>query len=143
MKLEQQQVSFELSKELKKAGYPQEGLWWWIYHKLDGKWRIGKGIFNSVAPHEIIECVAPTVAELGEKLPSSIECKSDRGTKYFIYLEMDKHIDQRNRGYRFRLRYRPKYNEEMRNYHNDEYRADTEANARAKMWLYLKKGGLL
>lgn len=30
MKFEDQQVNLELSKELKEAGYVQEGLWWWV-----------------------------------------------------------------------------------------------------------------
>ena len=32
MKLEDQLVSLDLAKELKEAGYPQEGAWWWVKH---------------------------------------------------------------------------------------------------------------
>ena len=36
MKSENQLVNKELSQELEKAGYPQEGLWWWV--KLHTAW---------------------------------------------------------------------------------------------------------
>jgi len=150
MKLEDQVVSLDLAKRLKELGVKQESLWWWHdYGKLEkpinDKNFLGKynGWYSTNKRENdrinTYKYSAFTVAELGEMLPPSIECKSDRGFKYFIYLEMDKHIDQRPRGFRFRLRYRPIYNEKMMSYHNDEYRADTEANARAKTVIYLKE----
>ncbi len=118
MKLEKQLVNRKLSGELKKNGYPQEGLWWWnidtaykrarIVTKPTGDW----AEFNIVKHH----IVAPTVAELGEELRkiSGQECSTKemlnwKGYKYNIELEIAKGTI-------------------------------TEANARAKMWLYLKRG---
>ncbi len=123
MKLEQQVVSLELSKQLKEAGYPQEGLFWW-------------GIPQNSYPNHtfaIVEyryisqrhwdgkkpIVAPTVAELGERL------KGKTSMPYY-------------------LRGKWVYNNDNANLpitiHISE---DTEAGARAKMYLYLKKENLL
>ncbi len=50
-------TNLELSKELKEAGYPQEGLWWWCKYSKN-EWGINHRLvgFNNI--------VAPTVAEL-------------------------------------------------------------------------------
>ena len=128
--LEKQVVSLELAKQLKEAGYPQEGLWWWCEERMreDGK-VVGVKIYEGDvaltrkynAP-ELNIWVAPTVAELGEVLPYwvwsgrghdgngkavSFHCKSLMVTSYPTFKRL------------------------------------TEAAARAKMWLYLKKEGLL
>lgn len=74
MKIENQVVSFELSKQLKEAGYEQEGIFKWAkYRKF---WEIKKQEWSvSINPNpqnnpNIIEyLVAPTVSELGERLP--------------------------------------------------------------------------
>lgn len=54
MKLEQQLVCRELSEELKKNGYPQEGLWWWSY--VYDKWIVRRTAIGGetyfVAPTE-------------------------------------------------------------------------------------------
>lgn len=110
MKLENQVVSLELSKQLKKAGYKQEGTWWWI-----DDWTGTEGMPNwkiYYCPKGNGEIVAPTVAELGEKLKTNMNNiqYSKHHKDYAIWLGIGK-----------------------------ENRADTEANARAKMWLYLKK----
>lgn len=53
MKLEDQVVSLDLVKQLKEAGYPQDGLWWWVDKIL---------ILNKVALAYSEKCkiVAPT-----------------------------------------------------------------------------------
>ena len=56
---------------------------------------------------------------------------------------MDKHIDQRPSGYRFSLSYRPTFNEDFVKFHNNEYCASTEADARAKMLVYLIEQGIV
>ncbi|KKK75339.1 hypothetical protein LCGC14_2874670, partial [marine sediment metagenome] len=84
MEISKQACSLSLSKQLKEAGYKQEGIWWWV-----------RGLDNPCSeirqPREIIQlcleeqisldfskvlekCVAPTVAELGERLPN--RCKT-------------------------------------------------------------------
>lgn len=120
MKLEQQVVSLELAKQLKKAGYPQEGLWWWnqdtaykrphITRKPTGYW----AEFN-ITKHNMI--VAPTVAELGKELPP-------------YYISYFREIEQ-------------KWCCGNLEDFSQLTIADTEGNAKAKMWLYLKKENLL
>ena len=130
---------------LKELGVRQESLFYWIWrmnntHVLVPKENYPVG-FNSDEDYS-----AFTVAELGEMLPPSIKQKSENcysGKDYYIYLEMDKHIDQRPRGYRFRLRYRPEFNPEMEGWHNDEISDDTEAEARAAMLIYLLENKLI
>lgn len=124
-------VSLELAQKLKEAGCPQESLFYWVksspwgapeaepYH-IEGQdkipFRDKKKIFS-----------APTASELGEQLP--IELKSgrfsiERFDGFFevrFYLNADQH-------------------EGLYDWHDEAY---TEADARAKMWLYLKKQGLL
>ena len=126
MELENQVTSLELSKELKENGYPQEGLWWWIdddrgfilpatdKENLKG-WRKITRVF-----------IAPTVAELGEKLPRALYIDTNNywfGTRKIPDNTWD-------------VLYDSKYN-------TIRTSADTEVNARAKMWLWLKKEGKL
>ena len=123
MHLEKQVCSLQLSKELKKAGYKQEGLWWW-------KQDIGAVTENIYAPYlvyfnsrymmskGIILYVAPTVAEMGEALPDNT--LSYHFNKCYICVcreEDNSNIAQES--------------------------AKSEADARAKMYLLLKKEGLL
>ncbi len=131
MKLEEQVVSLDLSKQLKVAGYPQEGLYVYgsnltpvkkSHYTLIARDR--RGEYPNIFNHTI---VAPTVAELGEKL-SKKRYVSGRTESYWV--EKDKlgiwwcaSIDD------------PDLEKGVT--------ADTEANARAKMWLYLKKEKLL
>lgn len=71
MKLENQVVSLNLSKQLKEAGYPQEGLWWWVTEDdiVLPKWRIDnksirKGLKSRSEYPDFEKIVALTVAEL-------------------------------------------------------------------------------
>ncbi len=119
MKLDNQVVSLKLSQELKKAGYPQEGLWRWYYDNEENnrKYFIQHEMFDE---DDQLICVAPTVAELGEALPIVQD----------MYID---HIKNAENEWIVALR-------------KDSTRIvsfiDTEADARAKMWLYLKKEGL-
>lgn len=120
-----QVVCLELSKQLKEAGYPQEGLWWWLKNCLN-EWLI---VDRDMKKYDRSQCslkgddgrnlhylkthpayATPTVAELGEKLPEYVS------------------------SYKFNKRWR--INSFKPNRYFD---ADTEADARAKMWLHLKK----
>ncbi len=131
MTLEQQVVSLQLAKQLKEAGYPQdESLFYWYEQYKD--LNTGKGNIYWEANHETSwfpspgSCVrrtgnkiaAPTVAELGEKMPIYIQThktNGEQGKKWYC-----SHMIRKN-------------------FSNE----DTEANARAKMWLYLKKENVL
>ncbi|MCK4578021.1 MAG: hypothetical protein KAU50_04480 [Candidatus Marinimicrobia bacterium] len=131
MKLEDQQVSQDLSRQLKDAGYPQEGLWWWSnyssedlkeYSLVGNEYKSKCGSF--VAAYFI---VAPTVAELGEALKDKDEYK------YFLW---GYHLPKRDC---FDLILENSKRTEIL----CEIRATIEADARAKMWLYLKKEKLI
>jgi len=111
-------VSLELAKRLKKEGYPQDktdtNLWFWV--RVRHNWEI---LYRFDGVEE--ECyAAPTVAELGEALPN---CFSS-GRAWNI------HCDKKDKWY-------------CESYNNKgesvREHADTEADARAKMWLYLKE----
>lgn len=122
MKLEQQVCNLELSKQLKELGVEQESLW---YHRIYGTNKDKHEICNGKPTnpsHEIYS--AFTVAELGELLPENISlCKYEVGRK----------IGGKGGGI---LRWACAYNDE-----NIGKRIcdDTEADARAKMLLWLLK----
>ena len=127
MKLQDQVVSLELSKQLKEAGYPQEGIWWWIKGKNHMKGKIELSLDNPSSTVGFVHwskiAVAPTVAELGEALPkryaSMINDNDNEGYQAMCWCMSNEPRD-----------IKPMY-------------APTEADARAKCWLYLKKENLL
>ena len=112
-------VSLDLAKQLKKAGYPQEGLWAWCdishgeYEERD--WDIRPLIWDKNKPL-IGECVAPTVAELEKALPRD----------YYVCQKNLWHKDK---------------NIEINHFDNDLDKPLDYLTAIAKMWLYLKKEG--
>jgi len=133
--------SLELCKQLKELGYPQEGGgWYWVKTKTIGKetWRVGfqvkredsygrmhidyQGEF-SIPDIEVEEVVkAPTCRELGEWLP--VEIHNLLGTYY--------HIKFSKPG--FVYWYEDNDEHALGNFYA---RASTEANARAKMLIWL------
>ena len=129
MELSKQVCSLELSKQLKENGYPQEGLWRWSnYHycwddHIEGwyQWRGTKypcirekaSEVCDEPPKDYFEIVAPTVAELGERFDFTFHQYKAKRNKYVCLCG-----DAREE-------------------------ANTEADCRAKMWLYLKKQGVL
>ncbi len=126
-----QVVSLELSRELKKAGFEQKGLWWWV----ESYWGDGTMLRYDLLPQKEAECisgsdawVAPTVSELGETLPQFI--KNDRD--YMLTIVKD----DKNHWWIGYSDYHAACN-------TKDFTTDTEANARAKMYLHLKKEGLL
>ena len=107
-------TDLELAKQLKKAGYKQEGLWCWIAEEGE---EAELCLSEQCSLYEN-DFIASTVAEFGERLPDNV----------FTYKWMNEFIAI------------------ARNEDNsiiNQIVADTEANARAKMWLYLKKENLL
>ncbi len=114
MKLEQQVVSLELAKKLKELGMKQDSHFWW--HPDFTLVDIG---YDSTNKDRIS---AFTVAELGEMLPDYLEPGS-----YFNFS-----FDKGGRKYDIA-------------YVNTEHaiRGDTEADARAKMLIYLLENKLI
>lgn len=145
MKLEQQVCSLDLAKKLKELGVKQESAFYWgwfLGHLPDGA--DGKGILYFADNHDIpelaVECIASalTVAELGEMLPGLLECRSPKfigegKRQWELLCSKD---ESPFCGY---------FNGTLSPYGNFgflEY-ADTEANARAKMLVYLIEKGIV
>lgn len=150
MTLDQQVVSLDLAKQLKEAGYPQRidengrhplstffywqefclkrtdicewFLMWNSKREKDGRsWYAGRVI------------AAPTVAELGEELPQIIT--SNRIGDGWLIIE--KYQGGSDHAVIWKIRY------EMHGEIAVEKQGYSEADARARMWLYLKKENLL
>ncbi len=120
--IEKQVTNLELSKQLKKAGYEQEGLWMWAKQYDVYNNHIGDAVTRNTRRIVGI-ATAPTVAELGERLPIIV---NKNGAKYFLKITLKSIVyESAKTDWIFKAT------------------ADTEANARAKMWLYLKREGLL
>lgn len=126
MKLEQQVTSLELSKKLKELGVKQESLFWWkndeptAYDPVGRDWHlVSDGNKLRVGhPQQINLVSAFTVAELGEML-SKFErphiIRSFKGNKMWYSERGFEHLVE----------------------------GDTEANARAKMLIYLIENKLI
>jgi len=120
MLIENQVCSLSLSKQLKLAGYPQEGMWKWAKYSLEDApehWELelcSSGLMT-------VDCIAPTVAELGERLPINYCSLSSNDVGWSCGI-----ADELKSGQFIPIQH-------------DKF----EANARAKAWLYLKKEGKL
>jgi hypothetical protein len=125
MKLVDQVCSLELAERLKNLGIKQESLFYWLMHDGIGEPECSGNIHIGDADEKdyFIELASAfTVAELGEMLPGGI-CQTDKINKkrdsdlksYCIYLAGD-------------------------SFHAKD---DNEANARAKMLIYLIENGLV
>ncbi len=123
MTLENQVVSLDLSKRLKELGFKQESLFYYINGILRLEEYTGEvehlfwGNEHNNTKHTIYS--AYTVAELGEMLPKNTSCFKEPVDNY-------QWVCTRNEP-RVML----------------SFRADTEANARAKMLIYLKENNLI
>ena len=112
MEFENEVCSLGLSNRLKALGYPQKGVfWWWRVRgfKKDRIWFIRESL------NKRKKVVAPTVAELGEKLPKDFvsQFNGNNWACFYNGLSEDK-ILMVVRG------------------------ASTEAEARGLMWEYLR-----
>jgi hypothetical protein len=124
MKLENQVVSLELSKRLKELGFEQESLFAWT--ELNGDWFIyyidRDGGFSIPKSSEEKFISAYTVAELGEMLARGMEgCWKGIDGKWRVGWTHS----PKNKGLQ------------------DVFESDTEADARAKMLIYLKENKLI
>lgn len=127
MTLQDQCVSLDLAKQLKELGFKQESLFWW-FESNDKKDTLL--CFDAKLPNEYSydfkkSCSAYTVAELGEILPQ-ISCLSWRESI----------------GNESGISNRWICREDNLTEDHCEY-ATTEADARAKMLIYLKTNNLL
>ena len=148
LKLEEQVPSLELCKKLKSLSYPQEGLFYWQIETSDSEFlkrykierfkdilitdsekrtsdRYWKGKKLKLSYEHF---VAPTVAEMGERLPYQLFVGSP--SKHDSYhLEIFMNSDKE-----FSYSY---YDDSTSEILHDTENCKTEANARAKMLIWL------
>jgi len=132
MKLENQVTSLEISRQMKEAGFPQDSYWYWA--EDEGIICRHEQIKNSEDYINGYFISAYTVAELGEILP----CRYINDDT--IYSDEDDEIRICKDEDGFYLVMRNAYGDEIIDA-TIEYL--TEADARGKMALYLKKEGLI
>ena len=134
MKLENQVTNLELSKKLERLGVKQESVWYWVRFDHGNKkvkdWALleRKNCFNEEDTLHIDYVSAFTVAELGEMLPDGVKmlknCCSQESHKWTV------------------SRFQPRPNIVF-DTHRIEFEAETEADARAKMLIYLIENKLI
>lgn len=141
MELTKQVVSLELAKKLKILGVKQDSILSWMFLPKDEEWSVqfhtNNTRFGELSRGEWVASVetgysAFTVAELGEMLPFSV--KGENKEKYLTYgiISVEKKTGSRQHYARL-----------------DEAgfdglkTADTEADARAKMLIYLLENKLI
>jgi len=137
MKLEDQVVSLELAKRLKELGVKQESLfYWWLDTGSDFKDEPSAN-YGKPTPKENggwwDEVSAFTVAELGEMLPKYV------GDDAQYFLECYKTDCTPNKS-GYQIRYSENQSAE---YCLHAVMENTEADARAKMLIYLLENGLI
>lgn len=124
MELEQQVCSLEIAKRLKELGVKQENLYYWL-EASDGARLMKNPILDTYKYFKRYS--AFTVAELGEMLP--------RGTKSYLHKCVDgcdsRYFDKEI-SYECQLHDKSKTTT-----------AETEANARARMLIYLLENNLI
>lgn len=136
MKLENQVVSLDLAKRLKELGVKQESLFYWVSGDIVAlpEWRVAQKreirLGKGQRTRDVETYSAFTVAELGEMLPGNTGTKSE--ALYFVT----------QKGLMGRMWYcnaidmltnKPRYG----------YEGNTEADARAKILIYLLKNKLI
>jgi hypothetical protein len=131
-------TNLELSKKLKESGFPQDGsVFYWICNPDTDKYVL---VYQ---PNVDIKAwrgfAAPTASEIGEKLPAKIINPSTRNLDNLYFNFAHKGNDSKQD---VRTGYTVEYHTPF-SYPLIRITSDTEANARAKMWLYLKKHNLL
>lgn len=129
-------ASLELAKRLRELGFPQNTDFYWAHVKIVNSLEEYDGIFHGqIRPGEPMEflCSAPHVGELGEWLPTVFEYGLI--SKDIIYLEIGKKIKDDN--------WFVRYVDGQNKYVHCSSEGDTEAEARAKMLIYLVENNLL
>lgn len=129
MKLEQQVPSLDLSKRLKELGVKQESLFYWQgYLYSEEKIEL---VCKEKLDKEYDFVSAPTVAELGEMLPLYLKKDSDRGISFSVETSgLQTWKNYNNTGW-------------VVAYGGLTSSGNTEANARAKMLVYLLENKLI
>lgn len=138
MKLEEQVTSLEISKRLKELGVEQGGIYAWQNYSMVG-WTITEIPAKEfevlmTGGAKVGEAVSAfTVAELGEMLPVKIEVGE---YSYFLWSEKDRGLETRQSFWNV------VYSTTDFHFLNKET-ADTEADARGEMLIYLLENKLI
>jgi len=133
--IKKQVVSLELSQKLKDAGYPQEGVWWWVPKINPKDDSVSWGLKRKGCPSFSIPVIAPTIAELVDELPAGVY-----NSQFDYELAIFKNgFDSNSIDKRWFVVYEDCITDENRFFQQD----DRLSNALAKMWLYLKENNLL
>lgn len=137
MRLEDQVCSLELAKKLKSLGVKQESLFYWCNDGEIDHWYLAyceKGVSPDAIKNNWVYS-AFTLAELGEMLPDTFESyKLNQSRNNFVkFTQKWNCYYQINGGVEY-----GKYQLRRINFN-----ADTEANARAKMLVYLLENNLI
>lgn len=150
MKLEKQVVSLWLAKKLKELGVEQDSLFYYAIH-FDGDRETYICFYEDELEKYQTNCgeneyhddifSAFTVAELGEMLPDEVKNKNNeeifgKETNKTKYIGMDFWTEQTNNNYGVARVYRVSVG-------GKQFKEETEADARAKMLIYLLESKLL
>jgi hypothetical protein len=136
LNLEQQVVSLELSKELKKLGVKQESLFYWFEYKnkeLRLFYQLGPTESQiRDLPGKCIGCYSAfTTSELGEMLPAYIDYK--KGPEDCFQLRISK----------WKKGYSVEYERQDYRILDNNQKGETLADTLAKMLIYLIKNKLM
>ena len=136
MKIEKQVVSLKPAEEMAELGFKQDSIWVWMKAPRTGNIEVVLRLTMGLLEDQKwkLVCAAYTVAEVGEILPDRIlhgvmPTPYDLSIEKFVY---DKDVE-------WRVKYR---NESI----CDTFyfvKADSEADARAKMCIWLREEGLI
>lgn len=127
MNLENQVVSLELAKKLKKLGVKQESIWYWAVVNVNGNKKLSLLLGQSKLGIVDYKYSAFTVAELGEMLADISDKMCDKGE--YVFFGSEKVGAYWECG-----------SEKMLDH---TFEDKIEANARAKMLIYLLESNLL
>jgi len=138
MKLEKQVASLELSKKLEELGVEQNSLFGWsLYDEKNNLWGVEE--FRNIGD----EYSAFTVAELGEMLPVTIQMNRRRGVDTH-WLENTKTTHKYRCGYIYEDSSGTTGWGRVSDFESHAVGiSKTEANARAKMLIYLLENKLI
>jgi len=151
MTLEKQVTSLELSKRLRELGAKQESYFMWHRNKLRNLVYLSES-FEITKPEECERVASAfTVAELGELLPGTIETENaayanpehpNKGMRDGYYVLSCGRSDPKSTVRYFDVDYADKsIPRDVLRLHTEM--ADTEADARAKMLIYLLENNLI
>jgi hypothetical protein len=138
MPLEKQVVSLELAKKLKELGVKQESAYGWLYGNQGAELYSAERFVNSNEQwiHLVKKCNAYTVAELGEMLPKVIyEYENDEQKEYYLEYGYDETETKKT--------CKVAYSNCLLGETKILIFANTEANSRTKMLIYLIENNLI